>query len=72
MRERGIGKPSPVTGAITRVTRALMAEITELDSFRQAASAGPLCLSVGSQLICRGLISHMAPINPGKGQWRAS
>lgn len=43
-----------------------MAEITDLDSFRQTASACPLCLSEGSQqLICGGFISHMAPINPG-------
>lgn len=71
---KGHWKAKPkVTGAITRMTRTLMADITDLNSFRQTASVSPLCLSKGSQwLICGGLISHMAPMNPGKGQWRAS
>ena len=60
------------TGATTRVTRTLMIKIRNLTSFRKQASPGALLL------LCRfsvaklhGFISHMASVNPGKGQWGA-
>lgn len=62
------GAKLKVIRATSRVTRAPGAEIIDLEASANSLCWAPPRFSRGSQcLLCRRLISHMAPINPGKG-----